>query len=61
MTDVGRVCGSATEPLARSHVLGNVPATYERCGRCGLVMAVKPHWLDSDYAAPITHLDTWPA
>ena len=57
MTDVCRACGSATAPFARSRVLGDVPAAYERCDRCGLVMAVDPRWLDAAYAAPITRLD----
>lgn len=57
MADACRVCGSSTEPFARSHVLGDVPATYERCEQCGLVMAVEPQWLNDAYAAPITRLD----
>ncbi len=38
-------------------MLGSFEAEFERCPRCGLVMAVRPHWLDQAYAAPITRLD----
>ena len=57
MAEPCRACGAPAEPFASARVLDGVPADYERCPRCGLVMAVRPHWLDRAYAAPITRLD----
>ncbi len=52
-----RACDAACEPFATAQVLGHVEATYERCPSCGLVMAVRPDWLDEAYSDAIAKLD----
>jgi hypothetical protein len=57
VADRCRVCDTPTDPFAEAQVLGSVPALYERCPRCGLVLATRPVWLQQAYSAPITRLD----
>jgi hypothetical protein len=52
-----RACETPAEPFAQARVLGHVEATYERCPRCGLVMAVRPDWLAEAYSDAIAKLD----
>lgn len=57
MPDLCRLCGSPAETFAHARVLASVDVDFERCPRCGLVMAARPDWLEEAYAAPITRLD----
>lgn len=57
MSEVCRACGASTSHFARADVLGDVEAEYVRCQACGLVMAVRPHWLDTAYSEAIAGLD----
>jgi len=52
-----RACDAPCESFATAQVLGHVDATYERCPSCGLVMAVRPVWLDEAYSDAIAKLD----
>jgi hypothetical protein len=55
--DACRVCGAAAEPFATAQVLRHVSVSYERCPRCGTVMAVRPDWLEEAYSDAIAKLD----
>ena len=57
MADLCRICGTRAETFAHAKVLASVDAEFEKCPRCGLVMAARPEWLNEAYAAPITRLD----
>jgi len=57
LADPCRICGTTAESFANARVLGSVEANFERCPRCGLVMAARPRWLGEAYSAPITRLD----
>lgn len=52
-----RACGEPCASFASAQVLGHVDVTYERCTSCGLVMAVRPTWLDEAYSDAIAKLD----
>jgi len=43
--------------FARGKVLGDVDVLYRKCGRCGLVAAADPDWLDRAYSDVIVALD----
>ena len=57
MNHTCRACEGRTAPFARTVVLGSVEASFERCGACGMVMAVEPTWLAQAYESAITKLD----
>lgn len=52
------VCDSATVPFGTSRVLGRYVADYRRCGQCGYLFIVEPHWLAEAYSTAIAALDT---
>lgn len=57
MSHVCRACDGTTSHFADARLLDSVDARFERCTRCGLVMAVEPTWLDRAYESAITKLD----
>lgn len=57
MAERCRVCHGTGTHLAHGKVLDDVLVSYERCDACGMVMAVKPTWLDRAYSEAITRLD----
>ena len=52
------VCDSATAHAGSQLVLGRHTAEYRRCGQCGYVFVVDPHWLAEAYTTAIAALDT---
>ena len=53
-----KICGAATAHFGRQVVLGEFEAEYRRCGKCGYVFVVDPHWLEQAYSTAIAALDT---
>lgn len=52
-----RACEAPTAGFGSAQVLGHVAVDYRRCGSCGMVMAIDPHWLEEAYSAAIAKLD----
>jgi hypothetical protein len=44
-----RACGGSLTPAFDAVVLQDVQVTYERCGSCGSLMLLNPHWLRRAY------------
>ncbi len=53
-----KICSGATSEFGRQQVLGRFRAQYRRCGSCGYVFVVDPHWLELAYSSAIAALDT---
>lgn len=53
-----KICSGATSEFGRQQVLGRFQAQYRRCGSCGYVFVVDPHWLELAYSSAIAALDT---
>lgn len=53
-----KLCGDATADFGEQAVLGRFQAKYRRCGSCGYVFVVDPHWLELAYSNAIAALDT---
>jgi ribosomal protein S27AE len=53
-----KICGSSTVHFGRQRVLAQHDAEYRRCGKCGYVFVVDPHWLEQAYSTAIAALDT---
>lgn len=53
-----KICGEATSEFGRQQVLGRFVAQYRRCGSCGYVFVVDPHWLELAYSSAIAAMDT---
>jgi len=58
MNPACKICGAATAHFGRQVVLGRFQAEYRRCGTCGYVFVVDPHWLELAYSTAISALDT---
>lgn len=53
-----KICEAATAHFGRQIILGQFDAEYRRCGKCGYVFIVDPHWLEQAYSTAIAALDT---
>jgi hypothetical protein len=48
-----RACGGSLAPTFEAVILQDLRVTYERCGSCGSLMLLNPHWLGRAYAKVI--------
>lgn len=58
MNPACKLCGAMTTHFGRQLILGQFQAEYRRCGACGYVFVVDPHWLELAYSTAIAALDT---
>jgi len=52
-----KICGSSSNPFARTLILRKYDVQYFRCEACGFMQTETPFWLDEAYSTAIARLD----